>query len=257
MKLEERIEYLEMKKRHKKVLRPWYKKWWGIALLVLAGFILISVISFALLLNRLIKNPTEMANFLNAGAVPEISSSSSMTKEMRIKLTEGSAEYYLGSKTASTTIVLFSDFSCVYCKKAAFTISELAVRYGDRVKIIVRDFPILSEGSVELAIAARCAGEQGKYWTMYYQLFDKQGTFSSSELSSLASSAGVTDLEKFSQCLSLEKYKNDIIKDFSDGQYLKISATPAWLINGFNAGEGAIPTEAWIEFIDEILEKGN
>lgn len=249
MKLEERIEYLQMKKRHRRVLLPWYKKWWGISLLTAISIILVFVISFALLIIRLIKNPLEMASFLNPNYLDQITQNIE-PDEFRIKLVEGPANYYLGTSTPLTTIVVFSDFTCPYCKKSAYTISELALKYEDSVKIIIRDLPVLTEGSLELALAARCAGEQGKYWTMYYQLFDKQGNFSSADLKSLAQSAGVSDLDKFSQCLSSEKYKNDVVKDFSDAQYLEVSGTPAWFIDGYSAGEGAIPTEAWSSFLD-------
>lgn len=256
MKLEERIEYLKMKKRQKKLFCPWYKKWWGVSLLTLAGFILIFIISFSLLIWRLVKNPEELAAFLSADNLNQLTVNSA-PDEARIKLVEGSNHYYLGSDNPVTTIVIFSDFSCPYCKKAAYTISELAVKYNDSIKIIVRDFPVLTEGSYQLSLAARCAGEQGKYFTMYHKLFDKQGTFSTSDLSSLATSAGVSDIKTFSECLSSEKYKTDIAKDFSDGQYLEITGTPAWFIDGYKAGEGAIPVEAWSSFIEETLKEKN
>jgi len=254
MKLEERIEYLQMKKRHRKVLRPWYKKWWGVSLLTLLGLILIFVTSFALLIIRLIKNPLEMATFLNPDYISQMTANIE-PDENRIRLVEGPATYYLGSETPLATIVVFSDFTCPHCKTSANTIFELASKYEDSVKIIIRDFPVLTEGSLELALAARCAGEQGKYFTMYYQLFNKQGAFSNSDLSSLANSAGVKDLDKFSQCLSSEKYKNDVVKDFSDAQYLKVTGTPSWFIDGYSAGEGAVPVEAWSAFIEEKIKE--
>lgn len=253
MKLEERIEYLEMKKRHKKVLRPWYKKWWGVLLLSLAVIILISVISFAFLINRLIKNPMEMAMVLNPDYLTEMEGLS-MSNESRMTLVEGPALYYLGTSDPLVTITVFLDFSCPYCKQSSQVISQLVSEYKDEIKIIVRDFPVISEGSIELALAARCAGEQGRYWNMFYQLFDKQGNFSSSELSSLARLAGVPDLDKFSQCLSSEKYKKDIAKDFSDAQFLGVSATPAWFADGYSIGEGAIPFEDWSIFLIEIMK---
>ncbi|MDD3711539.1 MAG: thioredoxin domain-containing protein, partial [Patescibacteria group bacterium] len=147
-----------------------------------------------------------------------------------------------------------SDFSCPYCKQSSETITALAVKYGQKLKIIVRDFPILSDDSINLAMVARCAGEQDKYWPMYYKLFELQKDYKELGIGNIIQSVGISDIDKFYNCLDNKKYLNDILKDASDAQFLKIGGTPAWFLNGSKVGEGAIPLATWVSFLDENLK---
>ncbi len=254
MSLDNRIEYLINKGSNKRKKSRWYKKWWVIVLIIIVSLFLIYIISLVFLVNRLAKNPADLGNFLNSRNLLNIGENiSSTSDQVNIKIIEGEFNYYIGSNDPIITIVVFSDFNCPYCKSTADTVANLAVKYGDKIKIIMRDYPVIGENSLELALASRCAGEQDKYWPMYYKLFELQGEFTSADLVSIAQIISVNDINKFSQCLSEEKYRNDIIKDASDAQFLKIEGTPAWFINGEKAGEGSIPFEAWTKFFDNYL----
>jgi len=254
MKLDERIEYLIRKGNSKKEKSRWYKKWWVILLLSLASLILIYVLSLIFLVNRLAKNPSDLNSFLQSKNLLNLENNLSPSSEqVNVKIVEGVNNYFIGSSDPIITLVVFSDFNCPYCQKSAETVANLAVKYGSKVKIIARDYPVIGENSLELSMATRCAGEQGKYWPMYYKLFELQGQFTLADLGSIAQLISINDLDKFSKCLSEEKYKNDIIKDASDAQFLKIEGTPAWFINGEKAGEGSIPFEAWSNFFDNYL----
>ncbi len=255
MSLDNRIEYLINKGSNKRKKSRWYKKWWMIVLLIIVSLFLIYIISLVFLVNRLAKNPADLGNFLNSRNLLNIGENiSSTSDQVNIKIIEGEFNYYIGSNDPIITIVVFSDFNCPYCKSTADTVANLAVKYGDKIKIIMRDYPVIGENSLELALASRCAGEQDKYWPMYYKLFELQGQFTSTDLVSIAQAISVNDVNKFSQCLTEEKYKNNIIKDASDAQFLKIEGTPAWFISGEKAGEGNIPFEAWTKFFDNYLK---
>ncbi|HOZ53284.1 MAG TPA: thioredoxin domain-containing protein [bacterium] len=255
MSLDNRIEYLIKKGDAKRARSRWYKKWWVIILLLIASAILIYVVSLIFLVGRLAKNPADLGNFLNSRSLLSLGENIASTSEqVNIKIIEGESNYFIGGSEAIFTVVVFSDFNCPYCQKSSDTVTKLAVKYGNKIKIIVRDYPVIGENSLELAMAARCAGEQDKYWPMYYKLFELQGQFTTSDLTSIAQAISVNDLNKFSQCLHDEKYKTNIIKDASDAQFLKIEGTPAWFINGEKAGEGNIPFEAWTSFLDNYLQ---
>jgi protein-disulfide isomerase len=73
---------------------------------------------------------------------------------------------FKGEKKATVTIVKFEDFHCPFCKQVQPTLSELLSRYGDKVKIVHRDFPIdsIHPQARKAHEAARCAHEQGKFW---------------------------------------------------------------------------------------------
>ncbi len=253
MNVDEKIEYLRRKGEQKRRSRRWYKKWWVILLFIILSLILIYLLSIIFLAFRIAKNPQEADLLLRSGLLKSNEIVNNINKN-DIRLVEGPGTYFLGNnENPQATLVFFSDFSCPYCKQSAETIGKLVIKYGDRIKIIIRDLPVVNEESLDLAMAFRCAGEQGRHWPMFFELFEKQGEFVRSGLIDIALSSGVADIDQFADCFNNQKYLNELKKDLSDGQYLKISGTPAWFINGFNAGEGAIPFSAWENFLDQLL----
>ncbi len=251
MNLDEKIEYLRRKALNKKSSLAWYRKWWGILIIIFLSLILIGCFSFAFLVWRLANNPDE-ANLVRQKIDKTITNTSS--DQVLINIIQGQNNYYLGTTSPQYTLVLFSDFNCSYCQKNSEVVGKLIVKYGDKIKIIIRDYPIINEDSLDLAMGARCAGEQGKYWPMYYKMFELRGEFLVSELSTIAQTIGVNDLSKFSDCLNNKTYLNEIKKDFSDGQYLKLSGTPTWYINGTKVSSGYISFDSWTSLLDNILK---
>ena len=70
----------------------------------------------------------------------------------------------LGSGNAPVTIVEYGDYECPYCRGDEPVLSELRHKYGRNLRIVFRDFPLKSHpGSMEAAIASRCAGAQGAF----------------------------------------------------------------------------------------------
>src|SRR5205085_997458 len=81
-----------------------------------------------------------------------------------------------GNPNAPVTIVEFSDFQCPYCRAAEPTIKEVLDKYKDKVRFSYRDYPLkqIHPHAEQAAEAARCAGEQGKYWEYHDLLYAKQ-----------------------------------------------------------------------------------
>ena len=223
-----------MKYAHK----PWYKKWWGIFLIILVIFFVSLFFAFALYIFNYTKN-------FDAASVPR--------EYISNPIIEGSKNnYWLGSANPKITIVEFADFDCIYCKKSFSKIREITSVY-DNIKFIYRDFPVLSEFSAQLASAARCAGEQGLFWVMHDKLFINQGIGSDEEILELFKQIG-GDEKKFNNCFQNNKYLPEIEKDLIDGQTLNITGTPIWFINGQRI-EGDIPYEFLINLIEQNLNK--
>lgn len=254
MNLDEKIEYLRNKGLQKRAKHRWYKKWWGILLLIIISIIITYSLSFLFLIFHFVKNPDKINSLFNSQELqsPDINSG---VNSQNIKIIEGNNNYFLGSATPKFTIVVFSDFTCPYCQQSSQIIANLAIKYGNDVKIIIRDYPIISDESLDLAISARCAGEQGKYWPMYYKMFEMQGQFLVSGINSIAQLVGVNDIDKFSNCVLEQKYLNDVLKDASDAEFLKTTGTPAWFVNGVKVSEGVVPFETWTKFLDEALKE--
>ncbi len=225
-------------------IKPWYKKWWGVLIIIILSFILIFLVAFGFYVYNIVKTT------YNNSYIDKISPINAELDEKKRVLIEGPGNW-LGSKNPKITIVEFSDFACPYSKNSFPKIREISLKYKNDIKFIYRDMP-LRENSVDLAIVARCAGEQGLFWPMHDKLFQNQGVSASDDLLELAKQIGA-EKNKLKNCFETKKYLAQIQKDFSDGETLEIKGTPTWFING-NKMEGDIPMKVWEEIIGKLLK---
>lgn len=81
-----------------------------------------------------------------------------------------------GPENAKVVINEFSDYQCPFCGKFAQTTEpQIFQTYGDKIRYIFHDFPFpFHKEALEAAQAARCGGEQNKYWEFHDLLFQKQ-----------------------------------------------------------------------------------
>ena len=227
--------------------KQWYGKWWGILLilfLTLAAIVIVALGFYVANLAGGIKREKTLSQEL----LTEINTYKTVEPNPAIT---GTNNYWFGSSKPKITIVEFADFSCPLCKNSFPNIREIGLKYKNDVKIIFRDFP-LYENSINLALATRCAGEQGLFWLMHDKLFVQQDKFSLEELPNLANQIGA-DVNKFNDCLKNEKYLNNIKKDYSDAQVLEVTGTPTWFINGYKIS-GDIPNDLFIQIIEELMK---
>lgn len=225
--------------------KPWYKKWWGILIIIILTFVLITFVAFGFYIYHIVKTT------YNNSYTNKVSPINTESYEKERVLIEGEGNFWLGSSGPKITIVEFSDFACPYCKNSFPKIREISLKYKNDIKYIFRDMP-LHENSVDLAMAARCAGEQGLFWPMHDKLFQHQGVSASNDLLELANQIGALK-NKFKNCFDTKKYLAQIQKNFSDGEDLGVKGTPTWFING-NKVEGDMPMEAWEEIIGKLLQ---
>ena len=116
-------------------------------------------------------------------------------KEIVTKLEPVSAtDFITGDQNAPITIVIYVDFQCPFCgkffKETELTALANYVKDG-KVKLVSRDFAFLGQESLKAAEAARCAGDQGKFWEYHDYLFTHQngenkGNFSNLNLKTFA-----------------------------------------------------------------------
>ena len=160
---------------------------------------------------------------------------------------------FKGSADAPVTIIEFSDFHCPFCSKVQSTLAQVLARYGDKVKLVYRHYPIdqLHPQARRAAEAAACANEQGKFWPYHDKLYAAGADASPGKLKSLAQLAGL-DLQSFDQCLSGGKHRQAIQKDIDEAMRLGINGTPAFIING-RWLSGAHPLETFVRVIEEEL----
>lgn len=247
LNLEERTKILELKERYKKRLRHWYKKWWGILILsILALIIILGTISGLYIYN--ISENIKAENAYNQQL--------NLDESMKFAISGVGTNYFMGTEGAPLTIIEFADFACPYCQKAHTTLKNAVKKYPGKLKIVYRDMP-LHANSVELALAARCVGEQGKFWEMHDLLFENQSSLTATgeeltpTLNSLVGTLGINQ-EAYNTCFTSKKYLSDIGTDFGDGTALKLIGTPSWFLNGKMVA-GYLPEEEFFMIIDNLL----
>jgi len=232
-----------------KISQKWYRKWWGVLILVAGGLIL----SFSLIIGgqayyyyRQIKSgklplPSQLlfqkSNTATAtGGAPDLS-----------KLNPAGEP--ASSSSAPLTVVGFFDFECPYSREAATAINATKTLYGDKVNFIFRNFPLtdIHQSSLLAAIAGECAHAQDKFWLMSDKIFG--GSSLGRENFKLYASELGLDAEQFSECLDDYDGKGAVLKDMVDGQALGVVGTPTWFINGEKI-EGVLAVTDFKKIID-------
>lgn len=158
-----------------------------------------------------------------------------------------------GTEKASVTIVKFEDFQCPYCKTVQPRFTELLKKYDGKVRLVHKDLPLdeLHPQARQAAEAARCAGDQGKFWEYHDKLYERSPKASSDDLKSFAKEVGL-NLESFGGCFTSGKHKVAVQRDLAEGAKLGLTGTPAFYINGREL-VGSQPLEAFTAIIDEEL----
>lgn len=159
-----------------------------------------------------------------------------------------------GGASAAVTIITFSDYECPYCKRAEKTVEQVEKAYGDKVRVVFRDFPLSFHARAQPAAeAANCANAQGKFWEYHEKLFAASPDLTDEKFKALAAEVGL-DAGKFAQCLEKREFKAAVEKDMQDGASVGVTGTPAFFING-RMLSGAQPFEKFKEIIDEELAR--
>jgi protein-disulfide isomerase len=162
----------------------------------------------------------------------------------------------LGKSDAAVTLVEFSDFQCPYCQAAAPTLKQVAEKFGDKVQIVYRQFPIASlhPFALKAAEASLCAKEQGKFWELHDAMFSNQQKLSVSDLKQTARRLGM-DGKKFDACLDTGRYVEQVQNDMKEGQRVGVTGTPAMFINGTSVDGGSVPFSVLETAIQKELDR--
>jgi protein-disulfide isomerase len=160
-----------------------------------------------------------------------------------------------GPAKAPVTIVEFSDYQCPYCSRAETTVQEVLKKYGDKVRLVYRDYPLPFHQNANIAAqASECAKEQGKFWEMHNAMFANQSKLAQNDLVETAGGIAGIDKDKFKSCLEGGKYKDEVQKDADAGQKYGVTGTPTFFINGIPM-VGARDVNSFADIIDSELER--
>ncbi|HEX6039797.1 DsbA family protein, partial [Longimicrobium sp.] len=140
----------------------------------------------------------------------------------------------MGPAGAPVQIVEFSDFQCPFCATFSRTLRQLRAKYPDRVSVLYRHAPIdqLHPHARRAALAAECAGEQGRFEPYHDRLFAQQDSIGVKPWARFAAEAGVPDAAAFDQCVRDERLMARVARDADLARKTGIDVTPTIVIDG-------------------------
>jgi protein-disulfide isomerase len=163
---------------------------------------------------------------------------------------------FVGGADAKVTVVEFSDFQCPFCAKGANVVTELKKKYGNKIKIAFKNFPLPFHNHADMAAqAGLCAHEQKSqyFWKMHDRMFGDQTKLTKEGLVASAKALGLK-VDQFTKCIDSKKYAAKVKSDIEEGKKVGVKSTPTFFVNG-QLINGAHPVEVFSEIIDEALEK--
>jgi len=179
-----------------------------------------------------------------------------------VAASDGFRGFTLGSESAPVEVTEYSDFECPFCASFA-TVQMPVIRQQliatGKVRWRYRDFPLPThQYSRYAALAAQCAGEQGKFWEMHDQLFSNHewaqtGKNPRSLFRDLAKAAGV-DLDKYDACMDGQRYAGRIQASLQEGEALGVGGTPTFYVNG-KRFDGHPTSDAFKSLVDSLTQR--
>jgi protein-disulfide isomerase len=165
---------------------------------------------------------------------------------------------FRGGRNAPVVIQEWADFQCPFCGRVEPTLTEVLRVYGEKVKIVWRDKPLVIHPDAPLAAeVAREALKQGgpdAFWRMHKRLFEKQQHLKREDLDRYASEERL-DMGKLVRALDDHTHKHTIDLDDKAGSDIGLSGTPAFMINNYYLS-GAQPFPKFKKLIDRALTEG-
>jgi len=158
-----------------------------------------------------------------------------------------------GKEDAPVTLVVFTDFECVYCSTWSETLETMLQTFPDDIQIVYKNFPLTYHKQAKLsAAAALAAGEQGKFWEMHNLLYKNRNALTREDILGYAKELKL-DGAQFEKSLDSEEISQLIDQEKTQGQKLGVRNIPTTFINGRSLA-GSPPPSYIKGVIEEILE---
>ncbi|MEJ2244594.1 MAG: DsbA family protein [Acidobacteriota bacterium] len=162
-----------------------------------------------------------------------------------------------GPLSAPVELVYFSDFQCTYCKDFSRTLKRVTEQYGDKVRLVYRQYPLtaIHPDAQRAAEASLCADAQDRFWEMYDLLFENSENLKDENLLKIAEQTGL-DAGNFQSCLTSGRYRSVVNEDIRAGATAGVEGTPTLFVNGRYL-HGNYPYQDVVAVIDEELKLNN
>ncbi len=228
---------------------PWH--WVALGLVILVA-ILFFIVSFLRSYAQIVRAQKEGVTTGLVTKAPESFGKAAETYGPQKQVSDGDFAA-LGPEDAAVTIVEFGDFECPYCGRNYPIFRWIKERYGDRVRLVYRHFPVatIHPNAAYAAEASECAREQGKFWQYHDVLYEHQDALTKNDLLSYAGTVKL-DMDKFQQCIASGRMQPRIRADVQAALQAGVSGTPTFFINGYR-WEGFVSQQQWEQILENLL----
>src|SRR5580692_9621031 len=138
----------------------------------------------------------------------------------------------LGNRDGDVTFVEFFDYNCGYCKRAMSDMLDL-MKSDSKLKVVLKEFPVLGEGSVEaakVAVAVRMQDPTGKKYLDFHQkLLGGRGVADKARAMAAAKDAGL-DTARIEKDLASPEVKATIEENMKLAEEMGMNGTPSYVI---------------------------
>ena len=167
------------------------------------------------------------------------------------ELADDPATPMIGDAHGDVAIIEFFDYQCPYCKAAEPRLEQL-VKQDGHIKLVLKDFPILTPESRIAARAALASRLQGKYQAFHEALIGFRGRLTADKIFEIAHDVGL-DIDRLRKDMDSPEIADHIISDMNLARALKISVTPAFIVDTkVLSGVSADTATSKIVFPDEV-----
>lgn len=135
---------------------------------------------------------------------------------------------WAGNPKGDVVLVEFFDYACPYCRISAPDVKRLLKEDGN-LKVVYRDFPVLSPASEEAALASLSAAKQGRYAAFYERMFGSEGRVTHERVVSTVRAAGLNEYQT-ARDMQSSALKAEIKKNLDLGRALGLTGTPSYII---------------------------
>jgi len=140
----------------------------------------------------------------------------------------------LGNKDGDVTFVEFFDYNCGYCKRAMADMLDL-MKTDPKIKVVLKEFPVLGEGSTQaaqVAVAVRMQDKTGKKYLEFHQkLLGGRGSADKARALAVAKEVGL-DMARLEKDMASDEVKNTIAESFKIAEAMGLNGTPSYVIGG-------------------------
>jgi protein-disulfide isomerase len=190
----------------------------------------------AIIKDYLLKNPEVLqdvsAELEKRQAAAEAAKHQAAVKDHAEALFNSTRQVVLGNPQGDVTMVEFFDYNCGYCKRALSDMLEM-MKADPKLRIVLKEFPVLGEGSVEaarVAVAARMQDKAGKKYLDFHQkLLNSRGSVGRAQAVEAAKEAGF-DMSRLEKDMAGDEPKATIEESFKLADALGLSGTPSYVV---------------------------